>query len=199
MTMNIGSYCRCIFGAVLVTALWIACSDSPTDPSDSIAPSKITGFRVYDHTDSSVTLAWMATGDDETTGTATRYEMKYVESDVPPSDWFNGAVANGLPEPRRAGYWQSTVVYGLSSTTSYYFSIRAADEDGNWSEWSEAVAVFSNTPPQPISDIRVVRIEGDYSTLAWTATGDPGNFDIQIPACRCAAGIYQFTACSGTL
>jgi hypothetical protein len=101
----------------------------------------------------SVTLLWTAPGDDADTGRATRYELRYstnaVGSDV--AAWWNAArQATGLPWPSNAGETDSTVVRGLQPETAYTFVIRAFDEAGNGSPFSNvAVATTDPGPPAP--------------------------------------------------
>jgi hypothetical protein len=50
-----------------------------------------------------VTLRWTATGDDGTTGTARRYEVRYSTSPIDATNFPSATLATGAPAPSPAG------------------------------------------------------------------------------------------------
>lgn len=132
--------------------------------------------------DSTVTLKWVAPGDDGNVGVAARYDLRYRTTPISGVDtlsWWNAAtLATGLPAPSPAGSTDSAKVRSLLPSTTYYFIIRAADEVPNWSGFSN-VALKTTTgdivPPAAIADLSVTSVTGTSIAARWTAPGDDGN------------------------
>ena len=115
----------------------------------------------------SIALDWTATGDDANVGTATTYEMRYATtrpdttSSASFTTWWNGAtLVSGLPTPLISGTLQSVTIVpsgGFQAGRTYYFVIRAIDDAGNISGFSNVAwrAVPDMRPPSPIIDLRV--------------------------------------------
>lgn len=119
------------------------------------------------------TIRWTAPGDDSTSGTATRYEMRY--STTAPAYmqawWDSATVVTGLPAPLEAGTQQEMTVplpIGV-----YYFVMRTGDEVPNWSEFSNLATVLQteevpvdSMPPREIADLHMgdtsIQIDGTY-------------------------------------
>jgi len=91
-------------------------------------------------TPSSVTLYWTAPGDDNNTGTAWVYDIRYSLSPITEENWNQATSVLGEPSPGPAGTHEQFNVTNLASNTTYYFGIKAADESGNWSELSNVEA-----------------------------------------------------------
>ena len=110
--------------------------------------------------DSTATLAWNAPGDDDVSGRATRYEMRYRNvaiAGVDTTSWWNAAtVVAGMPSPSVAGATDSVSVRGLSPAQTWYFILRTADEVPNWSNFSNVAfraPYVDATPPATITDL----------------------------------------------
>jgi hypothetical protein len=129
-------------------------------------------------TDSSVTLTWTAPGDDGSVGTATQYDLRYSLSPINASN-FNAATAvTGLPSPQPAGSSESFTVPGLTPNTTYYFAIKTADENNNWSAISNIVSRATSQEaysPSNIADLSAGSATENSITLSWTAPGDDGD------------------------
>jgi hypothetical protein len=129
-------------------------------------------------TSNSVTLTWTAPGDDGDVGTATQYDIRYSTSLITESNWTQATSAGDVPMPQPAGSMESFTVAGLSSSTTYYFAVKTADEVPNWSPISNVVSV-STTPeesaPANIADLNVVERYRYSILLGWTAPGDDGS------------------------
>jgi len=87
-----------------------------------------------------VTLGWTATGDDDYTGTATFYDIRYSTSYLSEQDWETANRYVYPPGPRPSGSRQEVTITGLQSSTIYYFAVKAADEHFNWSPISNIAA-----------------------------------------------------------
>lgn len=127
----------------------------------------------------SLGLSWTATGDDGDVGRATRYDLRYSPSPPGPDTltWWNATStlrASGLPTPATSGQTDSTRVSGLSSGTQYYFIIRAIDDVGNISGFSNVATgatLVCNAPGTP-QQFAAVADTGEVN-LSWATTSDP--------------------------
>jgi len=163
---------RVLRAAAVVTlalALAWACGDDLSITTDTIAPARITDLAVSAVTETSVTLIWSATGDNDDVGRAGAYVLKHFGTTITESNFAAATTVPGLPAPQDAGLAESFAVIGLDSTLLYYFAIRADDEDGNQSLVSNnAIWVPSGTPLHWVKTIPPARDnsmfeEGDYS------------------------------------
>ncbi|MDO8537972.1 MAG: Ig-like domain-containing protein [archaeon] len=116
-------------------------------PADTTPPAKITSLYASNPTANSVKLSWNAVGDDGETGTATTYDIRYSNSQITnENDWQNATQAINEPAPAVSGIAETFTVTGLSSSRSYFFAIKTADEKPNWSLFSNiATASTTNT------------------------------------------------------
>jgi hypothetical protein len=104
-----------------------------TDVDDGTAPSNIADLRITSVTDSSITLAWTATGDDSTVGTASQYDMRVCNQFITNAEWEEAFQLSGEPTPRPAGQTDSMIVNGLMADSTYFFALQACDESENCS------------------------------------------------------------------
>lgn len=87
-------------------------------------------------------LAWTATGDDGTTGTATSYQIRYSLDRITDANWSSASLYPSAPSPGTAGSAQSFTLSSLPDGVQYYFGIRAYDERGNESDVSNSPISF---------------------------------------------------------
>lgn len=106
---------------------------------DVTAPSAISNLALSLATASTTTLTWSAPGDDETSGTATSYDIRYSTSLITEANWSSAPQLSGEPTPALAGTTQTFAARGLTSNTNYYFAVKTADEAGN-------ISSISNVP-----------------------------------------------------
>ncbi len=126
----------------------------------------------------SVTLHWTAPGDDNTTGTASQYDVRYSTSPITEANWTSALQASGEPAPQVGGTPESFTVNGLLPATTYYFAIKAADEVPNWSAISNVVIIATDqetTAPSAITNLATPTVTSSTVTLQWTSPGDDGN------------------------
>ena len=147
--------------------------------TDVMAPSAITTLSAVSGSgNTSVILGWTAVGDDGLFGTATSYDVRYSTSTITEGNWSAATQATGEPTPLAAGAVQALTVSGLSATTSYYFTVKVADESGNVSSLSNVASRIISTdvtPPAAVSNLAATNGTGGTSVvLNWTATGDDG-------------------------
>ncbi|MDI6780760.1 MAG: hypothetical protein QME49_01410 [bacterium] len=114
---------------------------------DNIPPDNIKDFGIATVTNNSVVLTWTASGDDNMTGQAMRYDGRYSTSSITTENWDN-CLQFSLTSPKEAGHIEFGTVTGLLPNTTYYFAIRAVDEQNNWSTFLTPLVV--NTPVLPV-------------------------------------------------
>jgi len=128
-------------------------------------------------TETSVTLAWTAPGDDSLSGQATRYHIRWSRSPISSlSDFATATPVTGTPLPVMAGGTQSTTVTGLTPSTAYWFALRTEDESGNLSALSNVLStttlVSSDVErPAPLLPT-LVGTTSSSVTVSWTDSGD---------------------------
>ena len=167
--------------SALLAILLATCSndESPVTPADDIPPASVADLSVIAVTDGSAVLTWTAPGDDDQSGTAAVYDVRYALSAITPSTWGAALQAVGEPAPPRAGALDSFTVMHLNSNTRYYFAMKTADEKRNWSGISnlDSAATLESpdvTPPAAVADLAVIDTTFESVTLSWTAPGDDG-------------------------
>lgn len=107
--------------------------------TDLIPPAAITSLRVVDTSTTTATLVWTAVGDDDWTGRAAEYDIRYSTEPIADSVWFEAFFCVGEPQPKLAGSIDTFCVTRLKPDTRYYFSVKALDEAGNSSPASNIV------------------------------------------------------------
>jgi len=145
---------------------------------DTIAPAAVTLSAATGTNTGQVDLNWNAPGDDDTTGTATEYVVRYAASAIDTqAKWDAATNVTGEPTPLAAGTAQSMTVSGLNPGQTYYFALRTLDEANN-------LAALSNSPsaaaqsPVPVSpgtyenDEPNIVYTGNWTT--WTTANASG-------------------------
>ena len=160
-------------------------------PPDSIKPAKIKDLQITHVSVNSVTLNWTATGDDDSTGTATEYDIRYkIDVPITNDNWDNASKCIDEPKPQEAGNLENFAANQLYSDTTYYFAIRALDNASNMSDISDSLYVKTQysddkVSPAPITNLKVSTTTANSMMLTWTAVGDDGTtgtateYDIQ--------------------
>ncbi len=161
-------------------SLLCSCSDDPGAPADSTPPAAVNSLVAVTPEWDRITLVWTAPGGDGWTGAAARYDIRYSANEPLTEDvWPSAAQAAGEPAPKPGGSQDTFVVTGLTPTTNYYFALKTADADGNWSSKSNiasapTTAKPDNVPPAAVTDLAVIAYATNTVTLMWTAPGDDG-------------------------
>ena len=157
---------------------WSGVSNSPSGKTTDItAPAAVTNLATSNPTGTTVKLAWTAPGDDNNTGTATTYDIRYGTSAINSGNWASATQVTGEPTPAVAGTAQTFTVTGLTSDTTYYFAIETADEVPNWSGVSNGPSAHTSdvTAPAAVTNLATSGPTGTTVTLTWTAPGDDNN------------------------
>ena len=135
-----------------------------TTSGDATPPAAIADLSVTSATGNSLALRWTAPGDDNNTGTATSYDIRYSTSAITASNWASATTVTAEPTPLVAGTVQTYTVTGLQPSQTYYVAMRASDERNNVSSLSNVVngSTLDTVPPAPVRDLSY----GDLSS--WT-------------------------------
>jgi Leucine-rich repeat (LRR) protein len=118
---------------VLTAAMFLSCSSKGTNDvavDDDSYPGNIFDLRVQSVGPTSVTLAWTATGNDDTIGTATAYDMRISDTIITEENWDSAQAVTGLPQPSPYGTTDTMSVTGLMTDSTYFFAIRAQNARG---------------------------------------------------------------------
>ncbi len=112
----------------------------------------------------SITLTWLAPGDDGSTGTALNYELRMSTERITDGSW-RSAQPVPVPYPKPAGTVERVTIYGLNPDVPYFFALKAVDEAGNWSEMTNVVtnivcdspclAYRGNVDSDPLDEVNV--------------------------------------------
>lgn len=111
-------------------------------PSDTISPSAVNDLAGTISTPTSVTIAWTAPGDDENTGTASLYDLRYHTSPINNGNWDSAKKISEILTPQVAGSRETYTINNLSVDKTYYFAIKTIDEWSNISSMSN-IASFA--------------------------------------------------------
>lgn len=149
----------------------LSAADTIPGSVDSIAPGQITDLTFNNVATSTLTLNWSATGDDNYSGTAASYDIRYSTSTLNDGNFASATPAAGTPSPSLAGTLETLDMDGLEASTTYYFLVKASDEAFNTS----TVSVLGTVTTDPldsaapvISSVSAHDIGSDSATISWT-------------------------------
>ncbi|MHA2406697.1 MAG: S8 family serine peptidase, partial [Candidatus Hermodarchaeia archaeon] len=147
-----------------------------SESNDETSPDKITNLAVTGTTQDSISLTWIATGDDESVGTAYLYDLRYrMDGPVTEGNWGTSTEVPGEPLPQETGLTESFTVTPLWPDTTYYLAIKAVDEAGNPSGISN-VAEGKTDPGQGGPwDLETVDDNNEVGTWISMAVDGAGN------------------------
>ncbi|MBI2931274.1 MAG: DVUA0089 family protein, partial [Planctomycetes bacterium] len=184
---------------LLVCAAW----NLPASAQDTTAPAAVTDLTLPQVTDVTADLVWTAPGDDDATGTATTYDIRYSTSAITNDAEFTAATAvTGEPAPAVAGTVQMMTVTGLSPSTTYYFAMKTEDEVPNTSALSNpnpsgttyASLTTTCNASRTLVSSGMLMPNGATQTVSGSVTGVTENYYI-VEALE--AGSHTFSLCAG--
>ena len=124
---------------------------------ESTPPAAVSNLAVSNISPTSVTLTWTAPGDDENSGIASQYDIRYYISTITDDNWDTAVQTTGLTED-----------------TNYYFAIKTADEAPNWSGISNSISAT----PEKFTEISTSFPGVEYCSVAWGDYDDDADIDI---------------------
>lgn len=135
--------------------------------NDTIPPDPVSDLSVADAGSFSIQLAWTASGDDGSVGTASSYDIRYSTSPIDPSN-FDSAIAVPAPAPAPSGSAEQFTINDLQPATTYYIAIKVIDNVGNVSEISNVVSTTT-------LEVQTIYNEDFENGLThWTVSGTDG-------------------------
>jgi hypothetical protein len=132
--------------------------------ADNIAPAAIMNVAVEEISSRTVLLSWSASGDNDTLGVASRYDVRYSTSPISESNFFAANEAVGEPDPLEYGRAEEYTVGGMNPGTLYYFAVKAVDERSNHSPISNVPTAQTVVHPILLDDFERVEIGPDWIT-----------------------------------
>jgi hypothetical protein len=110
---------------------------------------------------SSITLTWTAPGDDDYSGCADHYDIRYSNEVITDSSWDSCWLAADPPVPLPAGTPQNYVLTGLARGEYYYSAIKTFDDAGNCSRLSNVTSFFAPGIMTPLLRSAVIDISNN--------------------------------------
>jgi subtilisin family serine protease len=185
LLMNLGNDAVPALSGLCITGGRLNLLKLIADP-DVTLPSTVIDLAVGTAASNWLQLNWTAPGDDGIVGTTSSYDIRYAAAPITDLAGWNAATqVTGEPDPAVSGTAETMQVNGLAASTTYYFSIRAKDEYGNFGDFSNSPAGTTLAPPTiavaPTSLSASLSTGGsETQTLTVTNTG-VGVLDFTIP------------------
>jgi hypothetical protein len=143
-------------------------------------PSPVQDLMTIASTDSSITLSWTATGDDSTVGTASRYDVRYSNFPITVANFASADTTAGEPSPLPSGSTEYFEVAGLTSGLKYYFALKVADNDDNWSSISNNASGYVDVGEPVITAISdVPNDQGKRVIVTWDASVTDHDYGVE--------------------
>jgi subtilisin family serine protease len=157
----------------------------PIAEPDSIAPGRVTDLAVTNAGSNWLELRWTAPGDDEYTGSPSRYDIRWSAAPITDANWDTATQVNGEPDPGDAGAPEVFVLKGLDFNTVAYVAVKAMDEFGNASPASNSpMGTTLGIPDVAVAptSLSAALLTGDtaHQVLALSNVGE-GTLDFVIP------------------
>jgi subtilisin family serine protease len=105
-----------------------------------VSPAAVTDLRVIAVTDSSVTLAWTATGDDGNIGRPSLYAVHGANAPIDDANFPLAPYTRNKPATVDAGGGETLLVKFLPPAKPFWFALKAIDASSNVSPLSNVVA-----------------------------------------------------------
>jgi parallel beta-helix repeat protein len=119
----------------------------PPPAPDTTPPSRIIDLLAESgNIRGTINLSWTAPGDDESSGTASEYILKYATSSaITSANWASSTDILDEPVPNSASTTENFSVNGLIAGQAYHFVIQSKDEVDNLSDISNSVSALASS------------------------------------------------------
>jgi len=120
-------------------------------PTDTIPPGPVTDLAA-EVTPQGVTLRWTAPGDDDQSGMAAVYDLRFSLEMITPESFANATEVEDLVPPKASGQLEVVGLSDLQEGHEYFFALKSADDVGNLSNISNvASADIPQTSPRQLT------------------------------------------------
>ncbi|MEO1172721.1 MAG: hypothetical protein AAFX94_11835 [Myxococcota bacterium] len=162
------------WGFDAVEARYIRLTALETSTSRAVHYAVLADLRVHDApaTGGSVSLTWIAPGDDGVEGRATSYDI--FVADTPQG--IGAATPLVVAASSDAGALTRVTLKDLDGEQELAVAVRARDESNNTGPLSEVKTVTTNpVAPAAVADLTAVALGTDEVRVRWSASGDDGH------------------------
>ncbi len=144
--------------------------------ADAVAPATVTDLSALaTAVQTQVQLRWTQAGDNGTSGTAARVELRYATSPIDAASFPAATLVSPSPVPGPGGTLTTVTLSGLQLETKYWFALVTYDAAGNAAALSN-VPTFSTaeSPPARVTDLAATAVSDTSLRLTFTAPGASG-------------------------
>ena len=131
-TWGTGKFMKFYFNG-LCGILTAFCFVPPLYAQDIVPPAGVMDLQIISTGSLYVQLGWAAPGDNGQTGIASFYDIRYATSPVTSANWDVAIQVADEPQPQAAGSSELFKVSNLTPGLTYYFALKTADNENNWS------------------------------------------------------------------
>lgn len=132
---------------------------------DTIPPAGVTDFEVSIEDTTALTLSWTAPGDDNWTGQALLYDMRFSNNPIDEGNFLEAQPVGMIIYPTQGGQQQTVTISGLNSRTPYYFAFYAYDDFENRSPLSNLT--YGETKIDIGGPVQKIFLNGDMVLNEW--------------------------------
>ncbi len=134
---------------------------------DAVPPATVTDLGIASKTETSATLHWTAPGDNDRTGTAAEYDLRYFSDVITEQTWQLAVRVQGVPPPSISGTAEAFTVTGLEPGQPYFLALKTVDDAANWSGLSNVVDAAPGNPLRRLT----FSITGIAASPNWSPDG----------------------------
>ncbi len=191
---------RSLFGVLVLLGLVLPLSPAPLASSqagltaDTIRPAPVSNLMANPGTSpGTVELSWVAPGDDDTTGTASAYIVRYSTDPITESNWDAASDVADEPSPSLAGRVERMTVAGLVPRQKIYFALKTQDEESNTSGVSNSALSAAQSWPNAVYLPEAMRAFEDVRPIIPETTKVLTESTTQYLGSVSSGGVYTFT------
>lgn len=119
-------------------------------PIDIIPPDPVLNLDFIKTSPTAIKLNWTSSGDDNNTGIAKSYDIRYlVGEEITEDNWADAIQFIQEPIPQETNSKEEMEIFGFDHETTYYVALKVSDEADNISLLSNIITF--TTPPVPES------------------------------------------------